>query len=737
MRMPSLKRRAGLTAAVVALALAGTLGLHLVIRGARPLAGLEQSIYDNPDAGGTAVRVRQTTALDVTDIRADATLPQRQMSVRWRGFWYVPNGGPIRVSVMADDEVRLWLDGVLVADRHVTEGYRTHVDPVVLEPGVHAISVEYVQYGGGMSVDLAWAPLGTSFRRFAPDRLFVESPDDAALMRAARVRTLRAVEPVVWRAAGLAALVLLLLPGAASLGRAIWRSPRRRRAWSVLSAVAGNRRVQVVLAGGAALGAVWWALLHRLDALNPLTLWADDIWVAALASRPSLAEALGTPGPVPPGFVLLQWMARHAASDPAPALQVLPLTFGVLCAVLLGGLAARVTGSRALGLVALVLALLDPFMAQVSVFSKQYTLDGLIAVVLLALAVRGGGAGPARLPVVAACGVTAALFSFPSVFVSVALVHVLAAGVLLGATDWLSRRRALVTAAAFDAALLVVYWLVLQPRRSQTMTSGWSSGFMPTDEVEAGLSFIMVRGGNLLTQALPETLQSLVLFFAVGLLWFLLGRRWRIVGLAVACAYGGLLLASALGIYPIERGYGGRTVLFSSPLVQLLIVCGIGAVTRLLPARTAVNTVLAVLALGLLARAPAAVRYFDHDHSVFARVLVERAQPGDGVIVNDRASYVVGVYTDWASVIAPSHRPEQFYLRFVRPLTVTLPPRAEDGEGLDELATMLEVESPERLFYFSTRRETGPAEKVIADAGYRLTAGRSSTTRTHFYIYER
>jgi len=734
MNLSSLWRRA--VAALFAGALLVSLTSYVESRRAAPLIGLAQAVYASPDLSGPPVVVRKATGIGISEIRTDPALPQRQMSVRWDGFWFVPRGGAIRLSVMADDEVRVWLDDELVADRHVTDGYRTHVDPVVVEPGVHGLRVEYVQYGGGMAVDVLWAPLGLDFSPLAAERLFVERPDDTGIMVAARVRTLRVVERIAWTV--VAFLVLLgALVGATRLVKAAWHSGWRRRSWEGVTAFGRDRRVQRVAVGAAGLGAVYWAFVHRLAALNPLTLWADDIWVAALASRPSLLEALQTPAPVPPGFLLLQWMARHLATEPGLALQVLPLTYAFVGAVALAVIASWLTGSRALGLVALTLAVLDPFMAQVSVFSKQYTLDALVSSLLLAVAVRACAARPVPLRTAAAAGTVAALFSFPSAFVSVALVHVLGWRALAQASNWPERRRAFASVALFDAVMAAIYWLVLQPRRSSTMTSSWTVGFLPTDDVDAGLAFVASRGPSVVTQALPDALAFLAPFCAIGLLWLVVRRQWRVVGLVLVVTYGGLLVASALGLYPIGRGYHGRVVLFSNPLVVLLMVSGIAAVTSRLPGRVLVRSVVALAALAFLARHPAVVSYFDHNHSAFVRALVTRQQPADAVIVNDRASYLVGVYAGWPSSIVPSRRPEQFYLRFERPLTLTLPPRAERGEGLDELERLLREERPGRVLLLSTRRETDVVEEAITRAGYRLTEARSSTTATVLAIYER
>ncbi len=491
----------------------------------------------------------------------------------------------------------------------------------------------------------------------------------------------------------------------------------------------------MIAAGAAALA---WALAHRLGALNPMTLWADDIWVAALASRPSLFEALGTPAPVPPGFLFLQWMARHVASEPGLALQVLPLTYALVGAVVLAIVAARVTRSRALGLVALALALLDPFMAQVSVFSKQYTMDGLVAVLLLGLAVRAVDGRRVPLWAAALFGVVALLFSFPSVFVSVAVVHVLAWRAFARETEWTRRRWSLGVVAIFDLVMLATYWLVLRVRVSPRMNASWARSFLPTDDVDAGIDFVASRGVSIATQALPDSLAVLAPLAVLGFAWLLIRRELRAAGTVLLLTYVSLLGAAALGVYPIGMGYEGRVVLFSDPLVLFLITVAVHALTSWLPWRVVPNVAVATAALVFLARAPAVVTYFDHDHSFFVDALEARAQPGDAIILNDRASFLLGVYTNWPAEIVRSRTPEQFYLRFTRPLTLTLPSGAEgDGSKLGDLEATLADARPERVFFFSTRRETALIARAIEAAGYRPAEARASTTSTLLAMYER
>ena len=74
----------------------------------------------------------------------------------------------------------------------------------------------------------------------------------------------------------------------------------------------------------------------RMPALNPQTLWADDVTVACLAKLDSFWTAVTVSAPLAPGFVALLWVARRMIGDPEVSLQVLPLAFGLVGPVLTG-----------------------------------------------------------------------------------------------------------------------------------------------------------------------------------------------------------------------------------------------------------------------------------------------------------------------------------------------------------------------------------------------------------------
>ncbi len=727
------------TAAALLTALLVTTWAQVASRRTESLTGLVQRVYGNPELAGPPLVERRSTRIDVAAIAADPELPQREMSVRWTGYWFVPNGGPVHVLVNADDVVRLWIDDELVAHRHVTGGFRALVDPVTLEPGIHHVRVEFVQYGGGMALDVGWASPGGDYQPFARARLFPARPDDDVIVAAARARTLRALEPIAWAALALVVVACFVVPGLAAGGAWVSSRPVVVGSLDALRTLAVDWRLGPAAALATSAAAIGWAVWLRAGAINPVTLWADDVWVAALASLPSLVDAVTVHAPVPPGFVVLQWLVRRVSSVPAAPLQMIPLACGLGMAMALGVAAARVSGSRMVGVAALVLGLLDPFMAQVSVFVKQYPLDGLIAVWLLLLAVDAARGRGRSLTSVVLIALGCLLFSFPSIFMSAALVHVQALASIRpagrsAADGWRSVVRPL---SGFYAGALAIYWFVLSPRASPGLQRGWRRQFVPVSDADLAADFVQTRATGLLDQALPEPLALLAPLVVVGLVWLFVRREWRAVAWFFAGTYAALFVAASAGFYPIGLGYEGRVVLFSDPLVLFLVAIGAQALWSWSPLRGVLNAAGAIAVLLFFINRSVPVTYFDHDHSRVVSQILAKAEPSDAVVLNHRASYLVAVYSDWPRTNVANGQSEGFHIRFARPLTVTLPAvRQPDAADLADLDALL-AERPVRLFFFSIRRDTAAYEDRIARAGYRQVEKRMSTTRAVYAVFER
>ena len=86
---------------------------------------------------------------------------QDNVSVRWSGYVEVTTAGDYRFHAVARQRMKLWLDGALLMDI----GHDAYSKPVKLDPGLHALRVEYRQGPGDRYIDIYWEGPGVSRQR--------------------------------------------------------------------------------------------------------------------------------------------------------------------------------------------------------------------------------------------------------------------------------------------------------------------------------------------------------------------------------------------------------------------------------------------------------------------------------------------------------------------------------------------------------------------------------------------
>lgn len=682
--------------------------------------GLAETFYQGTDFSGPPVLERTARTVDLSILDEHPSLPRRFFSLRFAGTWIVPAPGPVTLYAGGDDSVRVFVDNSLIVERNQERGFNTVAAATTLSAGPHQILVEYTQRGGGASLNVLWAPAGQGPRPIPREALFVAVPDADLIARSALAARLAVLARLAWIA--LAAVLLIRL--------SVWIG-REARGWvtsglvrstveHALGVTAGWQarygRLAFWMASGAA---VLWAAGSRMGALNPQTLWSDDVAVACLAKLDSLWTAIAVPAPLAPGFVALLWIARRAIADPEVSLQVLPFMLGLTGPLLVGVVVSRLTSSYLLGVAALVLGLWSPNLAQYSVFVKPYSMDYALAALLLWLAVRLLVERREEGQTVATAGIASVLFSMPSVFLSLALVHI---GALTPGSNaanrgrWSTRRWA--TVVAFDVLLAVIYLVVLRSRSNPALRVWWTDSFVPVTSLTALLDFLRTTGWTAVREALPPPCMALAPLAAVGLAALVVSPTRRRFGAFVAVVYAGAIAASMLQIYPIGIGSKARVSIYSYAMTTMLVGVGFDALTRWMPLRGLARAAAAVGVVVCVTRvAPPA--YPRLNQAELARTLESSAAPGDAIVLNTPAASLAGYYASWPIGTDADGSSYGFAVRIRRPGTLTLPRLSEEGgPGIDVLERFIDTERPATVFFFSTRRGTNTVEAAIRSRGF-------------------
>ena len=186
----------------VALTVALTVIQSIVNETLADATGLRREVYSETSFGGARLADAATSRIDLAFLDEDETLPRRHFSVRWSGFWYLPEASTVELNGEGDDRLDVWVNGDLVLERR--PGSQEQVPSVLtLDAGGHVLRIDYQQYGGDAAVDLNLTFAHEPGRQpLSSQQLFWKAPD----LRLIWWRTsLRPSVPLVW-----AALLVLL-----------------------------------------------------------------------------------------------------------------------------------------------------------------------------------------------------------------------------------------------------------------------------------------------------------------------------------------------------------------------------------------------------------------------------------------------------------------------------------------------------------------------------------------------
>jgi hypothetical protein len=351
-----------------------------------PVSGLTRSVYPAPDFRDPPSSTGRARSPDLSFLADDASLPRRQFSVRWSGFWRVGGDGSLDLYSRADDRVEIFVDDERVMVRGLADGQRTVRHSIRPGAGVHRVRIDYVQRDGPARLSLQWAPPGGPPRPFGVGTLFVEEPSADVLTTIDRIALLRGAARVAW-ATGSVLLAGFLLVAAVRAWRRVdagaWATSRLQRAGTLARSPAGEvASVAVLTAAGAILRH---EALVRSYGLVPLGSALEAVqaglarvgpWLhgGRLAWR-ELGERTGDPVaylngaremtwfyeglPREPVFIYAtRWWLR-LTGDADIAVNAASTLFSVLC-VPATYLVGRLAFGRAAGLVAAVVVAVEP-----------------------------------------------------------------------------------------------------------------------------------------------------------------------------------------------------------------------------------------------------------------------------------------------------------------------------------------------------------------------------------------
>jgi 4-amino-4-deoxy-L-arabinose transferase-like glycosyltransferase len=400
------------------------------------------------------------------------------------------------------------------------------------------------------------------------------------------------------------------------------------------------------------------ALLRLLQYGVNRAIWLDEALVVSSVLGRDAAGLLTRPldygQTAPAGFLLLVELATALLGAGEYALRLVPLLAGLAALFLFPSVARRYVSGPA-RTVALALFALAPFLVYYSSEVKQYSLDALVSLAVLAVAADLYARRPRAALLAALVGVIGVWLSQPAIFM------LAGAGLVLGA-DALRRRewRRVWMLAGIGAAWLVSFGASYAVSRRtladpEYMQAFWRYGFMPRSGEAlpwlAGRVIRMFREplGVIGNDPLPwlGTLQAVagMLLVAAGVAWMARARRTRLALLGLPFLL--MVAAAVVRAYPFGGNYlsSGRVLIFLIP--SLVLVMGEGAVriarwARGSRAGLAVAAVAVALALApSIGYAVAGVPHVRAEIKPLLEYSAENRRPGDVLYVyyNARPQY--------------------------------------------------------------------------------------------------
>ena len=674
--------------------------------------GLRRELYLVNRFAGPPLRTEVSDDISLDFLDEDERFPRSNFSARWRGYWYLPEGGSIAIRGAGDDWLNIYIDGELVLRRYPPDQMHWATEVVTLAAGAHELLVEYEQEEGAHALNLGWSTPSDRMRRFAAHRLFRRPPSMDDVRLAERAASLGWTVTLLWVA-----------PLLTVVGVGVRRSWRARERYGLASLRLVVRGVRVATVAAVAAIAVR-AAMARLPGWNPESLWADDLVYAAIVRSQDLWSMLTVPIHLAPGPFLI-WRGLYALfPDPEWSLQLLPFACGIASIPVMALVVHSVTRDYGLAILAAALTALNPLLAHYTVFVHQYPFVFLVtALFLLAAAhvLRNPDAFSPRLfGWVTLGGGVAAFFSVTSVFISFPTVNL---GAALALRGWRRDRartiRILLSAVAFNAAVLAAY-LFLGARSNEIVRGGrFAAGFMPLMSVDSAWDFLARNGRRMLELGLPSwgqgeltnpvTFSWPLPFLALGLVWLLARRPTRCLGFVILGFYAAFVTASALQIYPLGTG---RTDIFAFPLSICLFAVGLHLATQALPVRRLIRLAVAILVMAVAVTRPLHVEYFDVDDVHLVDDLTANLQPEDGLIVSPTGAFLVAFYGDWPVTITSSDRASHGTMATIgRDRTHYL---ARGPSEVPSVERFMAESRPERVWYVGFR--TGGTEAQVVEA---------------------
>lgn len=460
-------------------------------------------------------------------------------------------------------------------------------------------------------------------------------------------------------------------------------------------------------------------------ALDPVSLWLDDLWVATLVKRASLVEVWQLKAPAPYGFIAIEKLVRAVFGDGQLQLQAAPYLARLSAIAALGWIAARLTRSAGLGLLAAAGLALQSELATQSLRVKQYSLDVLLCATLLGLAIAAlRRPSLMRLAWLGFASAVALPCSFPSAFVGPALFSLCTLAYAYDQRLVAPRIavRALGLLLVCDLVCVALLLSIVAHKTTPALQDYWSD-YYPQRATWRALRKLYRDGPgrDFLTGAF-EPLPWLALLVPVGVIRLVRQRGTRPLGVFVVVLHAAVLLSGLLKLYPLGVP---RLDLYMRP-VQLLAATAALQPPAAWPRLRSLIAVPALIIALVVARqlTTQPVEYIPAGEKPLA-AHVERwlSDPTTGLLLFPWANWAFAYYTDSpVKLVSVTDSTNGFFAIPARPQSVVLRETwqgvhfsqyARDAALFDEQLSPLLAKPPPKLVFYGSFGDDGDYRAML------------------------
>lgn len=158
------------------------IGILILAPRLQPLEkGLTGRYYDNTQWNGEPILETLDPVISLQRMRK--TFPQRSenYSIEWEGTLMILCPGKYRFTTISDDGSELWIDGQLVVDNRGLHGPIEQTGKIHLNPGVHTLTLRYMQGTVAALLKASWKRSGSSRLPLSKALLLPHPPSFLAL----------------------------------------------------------------------------------------------------------------------------------------------------------------------------------------------------------------------------------------------------------------------------------------------------------------------------------------------------------------------------------------------------------------------------------------------------------------------------------------------------------------------------------------------------------------------------